>query len=111
MPPMVAREAVEMSTGNHSPWALSARLRSSRTMPGSTAQRRPATSSSMMRSRWGEQSLTSEWVFDCLAALRGAAAAREHAHALLPRDRDRALGLRDGLRLNDAERRHLVMRG
>ena len=31
MPPMVAREAVEVSTGNHRPWALSCRLRSSST--------------------------------------------------------------------------------
>ena len=44
MPPMVAREAVETSTGNHSPCGFSWRFSSSSTMPGCTAtqvQRRP----------------------------------------------------------------------
>src|SRR5258705_23750 len=53
MPPMVAREAVEMSTGNHKPCGLSRRLRSSSTMPGSTTQRLPATSRSSTRSGGG----------------------------------------------------------
>ena len=60
MPPMVAREAVEISTGNHRPCGFSARLRSSSTMPGSTTQRRPSTSSSRMRLRYFEQSRTSD---------------------------------------------------
>ena len=80
MPPMVAREAVEISTGNHRPCGLSARLRSSSTMPGSTVQRRPATSRSRMRLRYFEQSMTSDLLTVC-PALRGAAAAREHRHA------------------------------
>jgi hypothetical protein len=49
MPPMVARDEVEISTGNQSPCGLSARLSSSSTMPGSTTQRLPAASSSRMR--------------------------------------------------------------
>ncbi len=48
---------------------------------------------------------------DGLAALRGAAAARQHAHALLARDRDRALGLLDRARRHHAERHDLVVRG
>ena len=40
--------------------ALSCRLRSSSTMPGSTVQRRPLTSRSRMRVRYFEQSTTSE---------------------------------------------------
>ena len=59
MPPMVAREAVEMSTGNHRPCGLSWRLRSSSTMPGSTVQRARLTSRSRMRVRYFEQSTTS----------------------------------------------------
>ncbi len=62
---MVAREAVEMSTGNHSPWGFSSRLRSSSTMPGSTTQRLPATSSSMSPVRCFEQSMTSEALTVC----------------------------------------------
>ena len=93
MPPMVAREAVEMSTGNHSPCGLSRRLSSSSTMPGSTTQRRPATSSSSTWSRYFEQSMTSEeltvWPACEVPPPRGS-----HAHALLARERERALGLR-----------------
>ena len=50
-------------------------------------------------------------LIDRLPALRGAAAAREHAHPLGAGDRDRALGLGNRLRQHDAERQHLVMRG
>jgi hypothetical protein len=60
MPPIVAREAVETSTGNHSPWTLSARLSSSSTMPGSTTQRRLAASISMMRLKCRVVSRTSD---------------------------------------------------
>ncbi len=38
MPPMVARLAVDTSTGNHRPVGLSCRFSSSSTMPGSTMQ-------------------------------------------------------------------------
>ena len=67
MPPMVAREAVEMSTGNHRPCGLSSRLRSSSTMPGSTTQRREATSRSSSRLRYFEQSTTSDVLTVCPA--------------------------------------------
>ena len=60
IPPMVARDEVEMSTGNHRPCGLSCRLRSSSTMPGSTEQVRPFTSRSTMRLRYFEQSTTSD---------------------------------------------------
>jgi ABC-type uncharacterized transport system substrate-binding protein len=45
IPPSDAREAVDTSTGNHKPWSLSCRLRSSSTMPGCTRARRPGRSS------------------------------------------------------------------
>ena len=57
---MVAREAVEISTGNHRPEGFSARFNSSSTMPGSTVQRRAAVSSATTRLRCGEQSTISE---------------------------------------------------
>ena len=62
---MVAREAVEMSTGNHRPCGLSRRFSSSSTMPGSTTQRRPATSSSITLSRYFEQSTISDVLMVC----------------------------------------------
>lgn len=40
--PMVARDAVETSTGNHRPCLFSCRLRSSSTMPDSSLQIRPS---------------------------------------------------------------------
>ena len=58
MPPMVARDAVDTSTGNHSPCGLSRRLSSSSTMPGSTVQRRASTSSDRIRLRCFEPSTT-----------------------------------------------------
>ena len=65
MPPIVAREDVEMSTGNHRPWGFSVRFKSSSTMPGSTTQRRPGTSSSTMRFRFFEQSTINESFTAC----------------------------------------------
>jgi len=61
MPPMVAREAVETSTGNHRPWGFSWRFNSSSTMPGSTTQVRAALSSETILFKYLEQSTTSEW--------------------------------------------------
>ena len=110
MPPMVAREAVEMSTGNHRPCGLSRRLSSSSTMPGSTTQRRPATSSSTTWSRYFEQSTISDelmvWPHCEVPPPRGV-----HADALLARERDRALGFLDRARRDHAERHDLVVRG
>jgi hypothetical protein len=60
MPPMVARDAVETSTGNHRPCGFSLRFSSSRTMPGSTTQVRPSTSRSRMRLRCFDVSRTSD---------------------------------------------------
>src|SRR5664279_5251146 len=60
MPPMVAREEVEMSTGNHRPCGLSWRLSSSSTMPGSTVQVLRLMSRSSTRVRYFEQSTTSD---------------------------------------------------
>src|ERR1041384_7897214 len=60
MPPMVAREDVEMSTGNHRPCGLSWRFKSSSTMPGSTVQRARLTSRSRIRVRYLEQSTTKD---------------------------------------------------
>ena len=97
MPPMVAREAVETSTGNHRPCGLSLRLRSSSTMPGSTTQRRPA-DVEIEQLVQVLRAVDDQRVVDGLPGLRGAAAARQHAHALLARERERALGLRDGAR-------------
>ncbi len=48
---------------------------------------------------------------DGLARLRGAAAARQHAHALLARQRQRVLDLLHRARHHHADRHHLVMRG
>ena len=58
MPPMVARDAVETSTGNQRPCGFSWRLRSSSTMPGSTRQVRLDTSRSSRRLRCREPSIT-----------------------------------------------------
>ena len=46
-----------------------------------------------------------------LAGLRGAAAARQHAHAFLARERERVLGLFDRARRDHADRHDLVVRG
>ena len=110
MPPMVAREAVETSTGNHSPCFLSWRLRSSSTMPGSTTQVRFSTSSERMRFRCLEKSTTIP-VVDGLAALRGAAAARGDDPALVAGDRKRPQRLVHGPGNHHAERHDLVERG
>ncbi len=48
---------------------------------------------------------------DGLAGLRGAAAARQHADALLARQRQRVFGFLDRLRGDHAERHDLVVRG
>ncbi len=58
MPPSVAREAVEMSTGNHSPCGRRRRLSSSSTMPGSTTARLRSRSSETRPARWREKSST-----------------------------------------------------
>src|SRR5690348_8310939 len=100
MPPMVAREAVEISTGNQSPCGLSCRLRSSSTMPGSTRQRRPATSMARMRLRYLEQSTTSEWPTVC-----------PHCDVPPPRGSKRALGILHRPRRDDTDRLDLVVRG
>src|ERR1700686_3122745 len=62
MPPMVAREAVETSTGNHSPCGFSWRFNSSSTMPGCTTHVFAAASSEMILFRCFEQSITTEWL-------------------------------------------------
>ena len=110
MPPMVAREAVETSTGNHSPCGFSARLRSSSTMPGSTTQRRVLDidfehAVEMFRA------IDDQRRIHRLPALRGAAAARQHRDALLARDRDRARRIVHGARRHHAERHDLIMGG
>jgi hypothetical protein len=46
-----------------------------------------------------------------LAGLRGAGAARQHAHAVLARERERKLRLLDRARRDHAERHDLVVRG
>ena len=48
---------------------------------------------------------------DGLPRLRGAAAARQHAHAVGAGNADRALGLFDGLGRDHAQRHDLIMRG
>ena len=67
MPPIVARDEVETSTGNHRPCGLSARLRSSSTTPGSTVTRFFFTSRSRTRVRYFEQSITSDALTVCPA--------------------------------------------
>ena len=71
------------------PMRLSARLSSSSTMPGSTTQRRAATSSERMRLRYFEPSMTRPrlivWPHCEVPPPRGV-----HRHALLARDRERA---------------------
>src|SRR5260221_12225932 len=47
---------------------------------------------------------------DCLPGLRGSGAAREHAHALLARNRYRVLGCLGRTRRDDADRHDLVVR-
>jgi len=51
-----------------------------------------------------------EGMVDGLAALRRSTPARQHRHALRPRQRDGALGLRNGPWRHHADRHHLVMR-
>ena len=51
-----------------------------------------------------------ERVVDGLSALRGAAAAGQHADAFLACDRDRALGIGYASRHDDADRHHLIVR-
>ena len=99
-----------MSTGNHSPCGLSRRLSSSSTMPGSTTQRRPATSSSITLVEIF-RAVDDQRRVDGLPALRGAAAARRDRHALFPRDLDRPAGFLDRARRHHADRHDLVVRG
>jgi len=74
MPPMVAREAVETSTGNHRPCFLSWRLRSSSTIPGSTSSLVCDIERDDAVQVFGK--IDDDAVIDGLAALRGTAAAR-----------------------------------
>ncbi len=110
MPPMVAREAVETSTGNHSPCGLSARLRSSSTMPGST-RAAPAGHVEVKHARQVLGAVDDDGLVHRLAGLRGAAAARQHAHALGAANPDRAFGFFYRARDDHAERHDLVVRG
>ena len=110
MPPMVAREAVETSTGNHSPCFFSCRLRSSSTMPGSTTQLRFADierddAVQMLRE------IDDDAVIDGLAALRGAAAARRDDPSVVARNRERPQRLVHGARHHHARGHDLVERG
>jgi len=88
MPPMVAREAVETSTGNHRPCCLSFRLRSSSTIPGSTTQLRLSMSSERRRFRCFEKSTTmpslTVWPHCEVPAAAGG-----DDPPLIPRDRER----------------------
>ena len=92
MPPMVAREEVEMSTGNQRPCGLSRRLSSSSTIPGSTMQRLPGDVELDQLIEIARAVDDQRGIYG-LPGLRGAAAARQHADALLARDRQRVLGL------------------
>src|SRR5215468_7156922 len=59
MPPIVARLAVDGSTGKNSSSLRNSRLSRSSTTPGSTRARRPSTSTEITRSRCLLQSMTS----------------------------------------------------
>ena len=110
MPPMVARDAVEMSTGNHSPVGFSARLRSSSTMPGSTTQRRAGDievedAVEMLRA------VDDDRFVDGLPALRRSAAPRQHADAFRAANPYRPFGFLYRARRHYAEWHDLVVRG
>jgi len=65
MPPIVARLAVDGSTGKNSRSLRSSRLSRSSTTPGSTRARRPSTSTAITRSRCLLQSMTSACATVC----------------------------------------------
>ena len=85
MPPMVQRLAVDGSTGKNSPSLRSRAFRRSSTTPGATdtvPRRRRRRRATALKCRL---QVEDEAVADRLAVLRGAAAARDHRHAMLAR--------------------------
>ena len=77
-------------------------------MPGSTTQRRPATSSSTIAVQM-LGAVDDQRLVDGLPALRRAAAARQHADALLARQREARSASAIVARHDDAHRHHLVV--
>ena len=110
MPPIVARLAVDTSTGNHRPDSRSCRLRSSSTMPGSTTQV-PLISFDLDQLVQVLAEIHDQRAADGLAGLRGAAPARQHGHALLARNRQRRAHVVVGARDHHAQGLDLVVRG
>ena len=99
-----------MSTGNQSPWGLSCRLRSSSTMPGSTAQRRPL---HVEIEDAGEifRAVDHQRLADGLPACDVPPPRGQHGHAFRAGNRDRPLGFLDRARRDHAQRHDLVMGG
>ncbi len=109
MPPMVARDAVEMSTGYHRPCGFKLPVEFvehdaglHRAAPAGDVEIEDAVEvlRAVHHQRWA----------DGLAALRGAAAARQHRHPLRTRNRNGPIGLLDGPRRHHADRHDLVVR-
>ena len=109
MPPIVACALVETSTGYHRPCGFRYAFSWSSTTPGCTATVRASLSNA---TTWFRclRVIDDERGADGLPALRGAAAARQHRHALLDRDAERGERVFLGLRHHHADRLDLVDR-
>src|SRR5579883_2326701 len=106
---MVARLEVETSTGKKRPWGRRKALSWSSTMPGSTTMRR--LSIEFKDAVEVGADIDDDGLTDRLAALGGAAAARQDRHALRGRDLHDAGDVGLALRRDHANRLDLVDRG
>ena len=109
MPPMVAREAVEMSTGNHKPCGFQGAVEIVEHDAG-LDHAAAARDIELQQAVEIFGAIQDQRMVDRLPALRGAAAAREHGDALFLRNRYRAIGFIDRFGGDYAHRHHLVMR-
>ena len=110
MPPIVQRACVEGSTGKNSPCWRSAAFRWPSTRPGSTSAVR-ALGIDVQDAAQVLRAVDHQRAVHRLAALAGAAAARQHGNAFLARDRQRGGDVADLLRHDHADRLDLVDRG
>ena len=110
MPPIVAREEVEISTGNHSPCGFELAVEF---IEHDAGLDRAARALDVEIEDAGQvfRAVDHQRVADGLPGLRGAAAARQHADAFAAGNADRPFGFLDGARGDHADRHDLVMRG
>ena len=109
MPPSVARDAVEMSTGNHSPWGFEHPVQLVEHEAGLDPAA-PVLDVELEQAVHVARAVDDEPAVDGLAALRGAAAAAGDRHAELARGGQARAHVVGVARAGDRERHHLVDR-